>query len=288
MSLQNVATVLGPNILRQPTDSAALMVHHAGSINSCALELVKNPAIHESMSDFYASLNTTQETVRPRKFVCFAQALYGYMPSSIAEPNIDESEIIGDGLVTQEIDFAAGDILGVRSMSQDITQHSFGDPACSPSEANWWVVERIGHGADRRPLGIVPSNYIQVVAYITPSDDHFDLDQFEQLPALSSFDIQSPEIRAVLEEVPESPADTLTIPPNGDKHLVSPQSEPQPMHVTTLKQRSSSVAAEEHSRPPSLVVASPPLLSPISPVEFLHPPTLSTQRQDVETQTDFV
>ena len=40
MTLQNIATVLGPNILKSRDDSAAMIVRHAGAVNTITLELI--------------------------------------------------------------------------------------------------------------------------------------------------------------------------------------------------------------------------------------------------------
>lgn len=163
MTTQNLATVLGPNILRQLTDSAAQMVHHAGAINSCALELIRNPALHShTFEEYLGKLAPDCDGLPPKlkQYICFSLAIFDYQPDDKPE---SESKVV-NGIVTKELSFRAGDVFMIRTLSQLMEDDCRILPDKNSPTDTWWVAEKIGGGCDVRPLGIIPSNYVKVIA----------------------------------------------------------------------------------------------------------------------------
>jgi hypothetical protein len=153
MTFQNIATVLGPNILRSRSESASIMVHNAGAVNTVALELVKNA------DKIFAQLQnwSTRNTAIPPEgqCLCIGRAAYNY--------TAQYGEVLtGVDPMYLELSFFADDFLLVWSNSTSLQQQSADSSDEDPEQqAGWWIAERLGAG--KRQLGIVPSNYMEII-----------------------------------------------------------------------------------------------------------------------------
>jgi hypothetical protein len=134
MSIQNLATVLGPNMLRPVTETAETLVGQAGAVNAVALELIRH--VHT----LFLSHKSFQTVTRldEVEFVGVAKAVYAYSP-----PGGNEHQ--------EEISVESGDILFIHYTS------SF----TSFDEHGWWTADVVGK--NERKTGLVPSNYLEIL-----------------------------------------------------------------------------------------------------------------------------
>ena len=151
MTLQNLATVLGPNMIRQRVEIVSDLVKNAAAINAIALDLIRNHhTIFMSTEEFVSATHLDFA-----QFCGVAKAIYPY--TAVSAPAIADSSVIKS---FRELDLEVGDVL----MIQTTGRGGF-------DEHGWWVAEVVGKANDERQIGIVPSNYLEVLYKCTFGED---------------------------------------------------------------------------------------------------------------------
>jgi hypothetical protein len=146
MSLQNLATVIGPNILRSAEESAgtAFFLNHTGAINMITLDLLQNHEVLFLPPNEFHSQFTQFENVR---FIKLTKVLYPYKPRFSSYFENEPTE-----MALKEITVDVGNVVFIDSvLPYDDAQES---------DSGWWHGEVVGFNHQR---GIAPSNYLQVL-----------------------------------------------------------------------------------------------------------------------------
>eukprot|EP00158_Paraphelidium_tribonemae_P006211 Partr_v1_DN27730_c0_g1_i3_m67106 putative rho GTPase activating protein len=138
MTLQNLATVLGPNILREDSQTPTQLVANAGAVNSIALELIKHAGVL-----FRDSPELANESLAG-----LAISVYPYAPSSGKD----------------ELSFDSEDVFFIKESADVLNGVGQG----------WWMAEIIGKGNSNIVSGYVPSNYIRILGKISHSKVKMD------------------------------------------------------------------------------------------------------------------
>ncbi|KAI3630357.1 hypothetical protein MIR68_011792 [Amoeboaphelidium protococcarum] len=161
MSLQNMATVLAPNILRcelAEETSAQQMVMNAAYINAVVLDMIKHVnmlfmSVSDLCSNFFQSEDSglwwasqSQSGSIQYKVVGIAKSIYAYQSAS---------DIV-DAQGLQELSFV---------VNQFFIIYTRADSSFDFHKEGWWTCEQIG-SAGQAQIGIhglVPSNFLQVI-----------------------------------------------------------------------------------------------------------------------------
>jgi hypothetical protein len=141
MSDQNLATVLGPNILRNEACSLDQLVSHAAVVNKVALELIKNAELIFGPESKFFALNSNYKRV---SYCCIARAYYSYTPQE------DDDQLF------PELEFKEGDIFLI------IQTHLY---PIANNDGKWLmgeIIGRRGKSSNERQVGLIFKEYVGV------------------------------------------------------------------------------------------------------------------------------
>lgn len=142
MTLQNIALVVGPNIMKHPSESASHMVFHTGAVNEIVLFLIRN--VHSIFLPAQEYLKHAQ--IQPIKgFTGLVRALYEFSPTSQSNSDLSRENLT-------ELSFDQDDLFFV---------HDIGNNGIDAD--GWWVAELFGKKTPDRKIGLIPSNYVEVI-----------------------------------------------------------------------------------------------------------------------------
>ncbi|KAI3648921.1 hypothetical protein MP228_006775 [Amoeboaphelidium protococcarum] len=162
MSLQNMATVLAPNILRcelAEETSAQQMVMNAAYINAVVLDMIKHVdmlfmSVSDLCSKFFQSgdsglwwASQSQSSSIQYKVVGIAKSIYAYQSAS--------DVVDAQGL--QELSFG---------VNQFFIIYARADSSFDFHKEGWWTCEQIGGSSGQAQIGmhgLVPSNFLEVI-----------------------------------------------------------------------------------------------------------------------------